>query len=305
MPAGIADLTEFAVLLQDGLDYVFNASLKAHPILWQSWLRQETAKEWTSTGVVHTGLGAMPRKDVGGPFVTDKPFISGTTTYTLVPYGLAFVITKEMLEWDQYGVFGQVTKWLAKSGADRKNIIGAFMLNEGFATTNQTIYNGEALFSATHALLRTGAGTASNKPAVASGLSYLAMQSALTNFSTQVDEDGLYTILMPTLLVCHPTNGWVADTLLNSNYRPDNANNAKNTLSGKLTADSRSPYLSSTTAWFVFADKSEVQACVDMGKDLQFQRDVVPSSWNVQFSMYMAARLVVQHWRGTYGDQGA
>ena len=118
-----ARLQEFADLLEVGLSKVFKDTLPTHELTYKAWLKERKAKEWIEDELMTTGFGAMPVKAVGGPFTLDKPFITDPKTYELVAYGLAFTIEYELMRWDRYKVFIGITKKLARSGADRKNLL--------------------------------------------------------------------------------------------------------------------------------------------------------------------------------------
>mgnify|MGYP001603303243 CR=1 FL=1 len=299
----VARMQEFSTLLFLGLSKVFKDDLPTHPELFRPWLRVESAKEFTEDGIVTTGFGPMPEKQIGGAFSVDKPKMGTAKEWTLKSYGLGFVAEYELIRWEKYGVFKGITKKLSRSGVDRKNVLAHAILNNSFVSTDAayTVHNGEALIATSHALLRGG--TTSNRPATATALSYVGLQEALTSFATAVNEDGLFIAIQAAQLVCHPAKEWEAQTLLGSEYRPDNANMNKNTLSGKLSIVS-SPYLTSQTAWWVLASKESREMSFDQGDDLEFRKDFDQSTWNNLFSMYMSARVAVLHWYGTYGTPG-
>jgi len=304
-----ARLQEFADLLEVGLSKVFKDTLPTHELTYKAWLKERKAKEWIEDELMTTGFGAMPVKAVGGPFTLDKPFITDPKTYELVAYGLAFTIEYELMRWDRYKVFIGITKKLARSGADRKNLLAYSILNNSFSTADPvyTTYSNEALISATHALQRGG--TAKNAPSSAVGLSYLGIQEALTDFMLAKNEDGLFVRLAASLLVCAPAKRWVAQTILKSEYRHDNANQEKNTLTGALEGPHSSPYLTNENYWWVLSSKDvlleQSGICLDIGDDLEFRRDYEHSTWNRSYSMYGSFRDRVFHWYGTWGTTGA
>jgi hypothetical protein len=197
-----------------------------------------------------------------------------------------------------------MTKKLTRSGVDRKNIIAYAIPNNAFSTadTVYTTYSGEALCSNAHALLRGGTGK--NAPTNPVALSYLGMQEAITDYMLLTNEDGLYAILSASLLMCHPSKEWEAQTLLRSEYRPDNANMNFNTLKQKGFNIHSAPYLTDPDAWFLMADKGKLEMSFDIGDDLQLRRDFQFSTWNNVFSVYGSYRVCVLHWYGIWGSEG-
>lgn len=307
--ASVARLQEYTALLEYGLSKVFKDNVPTHPLLYKEWLRERKAKEWIEDELLTTGFGAMPEKTVGGPFTLDKPFITSPKDHTMKAYGLAFTIEYELMRWDRYQVFVNVTKKLARSGVDRKNILAYSILNNSLSTSDSVYqtYASEVLCTTAHVLQRGG--TAKNAPSSAVGLSYLGMQEAITDFLVTPNEDGLFIQLVPKLLVCAPTKAWIGETILKSDYRHDTANMEKNTLSGRISGPHTAPYLTNDNYWWILADagtlQSEAGISLDIGDDLEFRRDYQISTWNRSYSMYGSFRVRIFHWYGTWGTTGA
>jgi hypothetical protein len=308
--ANPARLSAFAALLEYGLSKVFKDTLPTHPLLYKPWLKERKAKEWIEDELMTTGFGAMPEKTVGGVFSLDKPFITDPKDHTLKAYGLAFSIEYELMRWDRYQVFVNVTKKLTRSGVDRKNLLAFSILNNSMnsgAGAEYKTYASEILCTTAHALQRGG--TAKNAPSAAVGVSYLGMQEAITDFQLLPNEDGLFIRLSPKHVICAPAKVWVAETVLGSQYRHDNANQEKNTLKGQLEGPITAPYLTNENYWWVTAGPStlldEAGISLDIGDDLEFRRDYQISTWNRTYSMYGSFRPRVFHWYGTWGTTGA
>lgn len=304
----VTTMNTFSRLLEEGLSKVFQNDLPTHKKLYTPWLAEKTAKEFTEDELLTTGFGPMPEKPPGNPFVVDSPRISPVKEYDLVPYGLGFVAEYELIRWDKYGVFTGITKKLARSGADRKNLIAHAIPNNAFSTASSiyTVYNGEALCDTTHVLLRGGTGK--NAPTVSVGLSYLGIQEAVTDFALTVNEDGLYIVLHAKNLLVHPAKAWNAQVLLKTTKgKPGSADNDLNPITGEGLEAHDSPYLTSQTAWFVTAEKgtlSEHAMSFHIGDDLAFRQDYALSTWNRVYSMYASFRVAVFHWNGFWGSQG-
>jgi hypothetical protein len=300
----VARMQEFSALLELGLSKVFKDDLPTHPKLYTDWLTTKTANEFIEDQLVTTGFGPMPEKAIGGPTITDKPYISSPKDFEIVPYALGFVGEYELIRWDKYAVFTGITKKLTRSGVDRCNVLAYAIPNNSFSTTDPvyTTYAEEALCATSHALLRGGTGA--NRPSTDVDISYLGMQEAITDFALLTNEDGLYIKLTPRRVMCHPSKRWEAVTLLESDYRPDNANMAKNTLKSGGLGVHDSPYLSNTNYWWMMADKAKLEMSFDTGDSLTFRRDFQMSTWNNVFSMYASYRVAVLHWYGIWGTTG-
>jgi len=300
--SNVAQANEFSDLLELGLTDVFEDSLPTHPRLYKGWLDVQKAKEWIEDELVVTGFGPMPAKDVGGVILTDKPYISAPKDFTLTPFALGFVAEHELIRWEKYSVFGDMTKELTRSAVDRCNIVAHAIPNNGFSTANPvyTVYNGEPLFSNSHALL--GGGTTKNRPDSDIALSYLALQQARIDLSLLKNERGLYVRTTPSNLLVHPAKEWIAETLLQSTGRPGTADNDKNTLP-KLKVQA-SPYLLSEEPFFVFAERNQLRIKFKLGDEPTFRKDFDPSTWNSIFSVYQSIGVAVLHYQGTWGSLG-
>ena len=295
-------LSEWSDYVQIGLRQVFEDTLPQQPKLYGPWLKEVQAKDWIENKVVNTGLGAMPTKEIGGEFHTDKKINSTKVAFELAAYGLATVMEYELVQWDKYDVFTEMTKELAKAAIDRLNIIGYSVLNNGFGTTtNYTIYNGEAIFNTAH--VRLDGGAWKNRPTTDTSLSYLALQQAKIDLATLVNERGRYLRVTGKQLIVHPANRWVAETLIKSTLRPGTANNDANTIQGEFEIHD-SPFLTDEENFFVWGNKSDVQIELRLGKDggPVFRQYADPRSWNVIQQAYMSVGLAVLHSQGAWGS---
>lgn len=300
--ANVAQASEFSDLLEVGLSDVYEDSLPTHPKLYAKWLAVKKAKEFVEDELVVTGFGPMPAKDIGGVILTDKPYISSPKDFTLQPFALGFVAEYELIRWDKYDVFGDMTRELARSAVDRCNILAHSPFNFGFSTADPTytVYNGEPLFSNAHVLL--GGGTTKNRPDSDVALSYLALQQARVDLSLLKNERGLFVRTTPKNLLVHPAKEWIAETLIHSTKRPGTADNDKNTLpSFSINA---TPYLLSEEAFFLLAEKGQLRVRFRVGDEPMFRKDFDLSTWNSVFSSYQSIGIAVLHYQGTWGSTG-
>ncbi len=300
--------SEFAALLALGIQHVLKGEQKQHPVEWGDFLKQTAAVEFTEDGVLTSGFGAMPEKSVGGAFTIDSPILGTTKTVDMTFYGLGFVANYELYRWEKYGVFSQMAKKLSLSGIYTKNVVGYSFLNSAFVTTTAdlTTHQSEALCTTSHTLLR-GTTTGKNAPTTAVALSYLALQEAFNDFATLVNEDGLEILLKASWLIVHANNLWVAETLIHSDYRPDNENMAKNTVKGRLKIHD-TPFLTTAANFFLTSDKGGTwgdSVQFHMGDDLDIQKDVQPSTRNSIITCYGSWRMWVLDYLGIWGSAGS
>lgn len=300
-----AQLHEWTTFLEDGLTEVHKLELPMHEVTYTEWLEQRKQKEWVEDRAIVSGLGIMTERPPGDAFMADKPIPSDPKRFTMVPYGMAFVAVFELLEWERYSIFSEITKLMARSGVYTKNLIAWEILNQSFSTTDSryTIYNGEVLCHAAHVLLRTG--TNKNTPATPIALDWLGIQEGMIDFQLLKNEDNLFVQIKPKSILCHTNNQWVAETITKTPHRPDNANQAYNNLRGIPIISS--PFVANVNHWWLVSDKrtlAQHAMVASMGKDLMLRRDYQPSTWNSIFTQYMSMTVQVWHYLGLWGSTG-
>jgi hypothetical protein len=304
--ANAAQAEEFSDFLKSGLDDVFEDDLPTHDKLYRPWLQETSADEYKEDAIVVTGLGTMPEKLVGQSITVDKPYKSSTKVYTLRTWAIGYVAEYELTRWDLYGIFNEMESEMARSAVDRCNIQATAILNNAFSTANAvyTTYSGEALGSATHALL--GGGTTTNRSATDAALSYAALQEARSDFMTMKNERGIYIRLRPKNLVVHPDNEWWAQTLMKSSLRPETADNDANVIKGDWKVVGDNPYLTAADAWFMTCGKKQLARSMRfrIGDKPKTRHDFDHSTWNSVRSCYQSNRVEVIHYQGLWTSQG-
>lgn len=298
--ANAHQLSEWTDYVQIGLRQVYEDSIPQIPKHYAGWLKEVKAKDWTENKIVNTGLGAMPAKTLGGDFSTDKKITATKTSYTLAAYGLAVVLEYELVEWDKYDIFTDMTKELAKAAVDRLNIIAFSILNNSSGTTtNYTIYNGEAICKNSH--VRLDGGSWKNRPDTDISLSYLALQQAKIDLGTLQNERGRYIPVQPKTLICSEANRWIAETIIKTDRKPGTADNDINTISSWGMSIVTSPFLTSDEPFWVQGPKDNVQIEMRIGSDPKYRQDYDRRNWNQICSSYMSVGIAVLHSQGLWG----
>lgn len=302
MPAGgtSMDFAQYAEAFSLGLTDVFKDELKVHPRSYTRFLQEETAEHFYDTDWSVSGLGAMPQKNVGASFSTDAIIKSATKQYGMTPYGMACIVEYEAMRWDLYGVFKGLPEEMARSMADRYNIVGHSILNNSFSAPSSTyqIYSGENMISTSHT--RLDGGSWSNQSSSNTGLSYLGIQEGITSFDNLVNQRGRYIMWQAKTVICNVAQRWIAETILGSQYNPDNANMQKNTLSGLDVY--ASPYITSTTAWWLSGAPKQTKIKMRLGDKPTPDKDIDIRNKALVFTVYASFDLGVFDSRGLYGS---
>ena len=249
------------------------------------------------------GLTVMQRRGEGEPAAFDN-FVQGNDK-TIYPedFALAMAITEDMWDDDKTGHIKKAFQELGKASAYTRELLFWDLLNSGFVTTNRVGIDGLALFGA-HTYVGK-AGTYSNYAASGSSLTMTTLQAAMDNFEKLQNERGVPMVMKPRILVVPPELRWKAEELLKSEYNPEDANQKVNTVGNKGLQYMVGHHLSSTTAWFLLADKSDHDLRYIVRKPLSLKSYDDPDTGNAKFIASMRAVANFVHWRGAYGNAGA
>ena len=200
------------------------------------------------------GFNAAPELPDGMPVTYDSGGVLFNARYVYKVYGLAFALTKVLVEDGDHISIGQIyAKHLAQSLIETKETLCANILNRSFNGT-YTGGDGVSLVNTAHPIAN---GTFSNQLTTAAALSQTSLEQMLIQIRQAVDNNGKKIRLNPEKIVVSPANMFQAEVLLKSVLRTGAANNDINPvksmglLGGGAAVMSR---LTSTTAWWVSTD---------------------------------------------------
>lgn len=200
------------------------------------------------------GFNAAPELPDGMPVTYDSGGVLFNARYVYKVYGLAFALTKVLVEDGDHISIGQIyAKHLAQSLIETKETLCANILNRAF-NGSYTGGDGVSLVNTAHPIAN---GTFSNQLTTAAALSQTSLEQMLIQIRQAVDNNGKKIRLNPEKIVVSPANMFQAEVLLKSVLRTGAANNDINPvksmglLGGGAAVMSR---LTSTTAWWVTTD---------------------------------------------------
>jgi hypothetical protein len=201
------------------------------------------------------GMGMAPILPEGQAVSYDRGGTHYIKRYQYDVVGLAFAITRILQEdGDDIKVGTLFSKHLAQSMMETKETRCANHLNRAF-NTSYLGGDGKALLVSDHPMI---GGSYSNILATAAALSQTSLEQLLINIRGATDARGKKMKLVGQQLIVPPALEFTADMILNSELTPHSANNAKNTVKGKLKKGVKViSRLTSTTAWFVQTNAPE------------------------------------------------
>jgi hypothetical protein len=203
------------------------------------------------------GFGAAPQLPEGTPVTYQEGGVLFLKRYVYKVYGLAFALTKVLVEDGDHIRLGQVyARHLAQSLVETKELKAANVLNTAFNSAYPG-GDGVSLISTSHPIVN---GTQSNQLATAAVLSQTSLEQMLIQVRQSADNNGKRIRLVPRQLVVAPGNIFQAEVLLKSVLRTGNANNDINPVKSIGLLDEGAAVLSrltSPTAWWVQTDAPE------------------------------------------------
>lgn len=250
--------TDFRSVVEPILSEVFDGVYDQRSDEWNKVFREQTGipRNYHEEPVLY-GFGAAPELPDGSAVTYQQGGVLFLQRYLYKVYGLAFALTKVLVEDGDHIRLGQVyAKHLAQSLVETKETLSANVLNRGF---NSSYIGGDGvqLSSTSHPI---AIGTFSNLLATSANLSQTSLEQMLIQIRQAVDNNGKKIRLTPKQLVVAPGNVFQGEVLLKSVLRAGTANNDINPvksiglLSEGCAVLSR---LTSATAWWVQTDAPE------------------------------------------------
>jgi hypothetical protein len=252
--------------------------------------------------VVLYGMGAAPILPDGQAITYDEGGQLYVKRYTYDVYGLAFALTKVLVEdGDHIRVGTTMSKHLAQAMDETLETVTANHLNRAF-TSGYNGGDGVPLVSASHPVI---GGTQSNV-LTAAALSQTSLEQALIQVRQAQDSRGKRIRLTPKQLVVHPANMLQAEVLLKSVLRTGTTNNDINPVKTTTSLSDAvvMSRLTSPTAWFMQTDARDGLKVLWRRK-LQKAMEGDFETDSVRYKSTMRFGSGWTDWRNMFGNAGA
>lgn len=168
------------------------------------------------------GFGAAPELPDGSAVDYDTGGVLFNARYIYKVYGLAFAMTKVLVEDGDHIRLGRIfSEHLAQSMIETKETLAANILNRSF---NASFAGGDgvSLVNASHPI---SGSTFSNRLTTSANLSQSSLEQLLIQIRRAVDNNGKKIRLNPNKLVVSPANMFQAEVITNSILRAGTGNN--------------------------------------------------------------------------------
>ena len=249
---------QFTPLLEPILDEISNdkSYRRKERVAMRFYDKIKTSRKARETRFEWAGLGDFAEKPEGQTILEDDPLAGSTQVLTHIRRALAYSVTQEMFDHDQFDEIKSLEQDLQLSGDDDLEVRGHLILNSGFGTTNDgsflaTGYDSLALFSTAHTRIDGGA-TQRNRPSTDASLSWTSLADGRQQFQLWRDNRGKRIISIPQLLIVNPQDELTAMELMKSPGKPGTNNNEINAIVGDFDI-LVTPFLTDTNAWYLKA----------------------------------------------------
>lgn len=242
--------------LLPGLNALFGLEYKRYGEEYKELYETESSDRSFEEETKLSGFGTAPVKSEGAGITYDTAQEAFTARYTHETVALGFSITEEAIEDNLYdSLSGRYTKALARAMSYTKQVKGASVCNNAFASSGYTGGDGVTLCSTAHPLVNGG--TNSNRPASGVDLNETAVEAAVIQIAAWTDERGLLIAAKARKLCIPPSLMFVAKRLFGSELRPGGADNDINAIKSMNVipqGTSVNHFLTDTNAWFILTD---------------------------------------------------
>ncbi len=302
--SGIINSSSFAKALWPGVNAWYGKAYGEYPVEYTKLFDtfKSTRQFEEDVGVSSFGLAIAKPEGAAISYDTERQaFIS---RYNHVVYALGFVITREIMEDDQYDVVGQrKAQGLAFSMRQTKEIIAANVYNRA-ETAGYVGGDGVTLLSTSHP--NFAGGTWSNRLTTAADLSEAALEQAMIDIAGFTNDRGLLISVRPKSLIIARQNIFEAKRLVAPDGRPGTDTNDINALKalGMVPEVVVNHYLTDPDAWFIRTDVPHGMKHFERRADA-FEMDNDFDTENAKFKATARYSFGWTDPRGVYGSMGA
>jgi hypothetical protein len=296
--------SSFAKALWPGVNAWYGKSYAEYEVEFDKLFDKYTSNKQYEEDVGISSFGLAILKPEASPITYDSERQAFTTRYIHNVFALGFIITREIMEDDQYDVVGQKkAQGLAFSIRQTKEVIAANVYNRAF-NSSYTFGDGVSMVNASHP--NFAGGTWSNQISTASDLSEAALEQACIDISLFTNDRGLRIAVKPEMLILPPTLDFEAARILKSQGRVATDNNDTNALRemGKFSKGYViNHYLTDPAAWFIRTNVKDGLKYFERRPD-QFEMDNEFDTENAKFKATSRFSFGITDNRAIYGSPG-
>lgn len=296
----------FAKALWPGVNAWYGKAYDQYPVEYTALFDKYTSDRQFEEDVGISSFGLLSIKTEGGPITYDSERQTFTTRYTHVTYASGFVITREIMDDDQYDIVGKnKAEGLAFAARQTKEVVAANIYNKAFTGTgNPTYGDGKVLIASDHP--NFSGGTQANLIGTAADLSEASLEQACIDIAGFTNDRGLLVAVRPESLIIPRQLIFEAKRILGSDDRPGTPNNDLNALKtmGSVPKVVTNHFLTDTDAWFIRTSAPNGMKYFERRADA-FAMDNDFDTENAKFKVTGRYSFGNTDWRAIYGSPGA
>lgn len=296
--------SSFAKALWPGVNAWYGKEYNEFDVEYTKLFDKFTSSRAYEEDVGLSSFGLALQKPEGSAISYDTERQGFTTRYTHIVYALGFIITREIMDDDQYDVVGQKkAQGLAFSMRQTKEVVAANIYNRAF-NTSYTYGDGKALLVNDHPNI--AGGTWSNILSTAADLSEAALEQAVIDINAFTNDRGLRIAVKPQTLILPYQLVFEAQRILKSAGRVGTTDNDLNALNnmGMFKDVVVNHYLTDTDAWFIRTNVKDGMKHFERRAD-EFDMDNDWDTENAKFKATARYSFGATDQRGLYGTPGA
>ena len=293
----------FAKALWPGVNAWYGKSYNDFKVEYTSLFDTHKSRKAWEEDVSVSSFGLATQMGEGGTVQYDSEQQGFMTRYTHVEYGLGFMITKNMVEDDQYDIVGsRKASGLGRSMRQTKETVLANVYNRAF---NSDYDGGDGTHLINSAHVNVAGGTWSNIISTAADISEASLEQACIDISKWTDDRGLKIALKPQRIIVPTDLDFEVNKIMKTEYEVGTANNTVNIVRSRFPAGVFvSHYLTDVDAWFIKTDAPHGMKHFERRAD-SFDMDNDFDTSNAKFKATARYSAGWSDPRGLYGSAGA
>ena len=300
----VINSSSFAKALWPGVNAWYGKAYNEYQVEYTKLFDKFTSSRQFEEDVGVSSFGLAVVKPEGAPISYDSERQAFITRYNHVVYALGFVITREIVDDDQYDVVGQrKAQGLAFSMRQTKEIVAANVYNRAF-NSSYVGGDGKELCATDHP--NFAGGTWANELSTAADLSEAALEQAHIDIGGFTNDRGLLIAVRPKSLIIPRQLMFEAKRILAPDGRPGTDTNDVNAMKAMGLAPEIivNHYLTNSDDWFLRTDVPHGMKYWERNAD-SFDMDNDFDTENAKFKARARYSFGWTDPRGIFGSPGA
>lgn len=300
---GFVHTTGFAPeLLYPGLAAIWGQNYENYPKMYPKFMEMKTSDKRFEKEQGMSGFQLATVKDEGDSVDFARLVQGFQKEYNHTTYGLGAIITREMVEDDQYNIISKIPQLLAEAMGRTEETQATAVLNNGFDTA-VTGADGQPLFSLVHPNSGDSGGTQRNTPLTNADLTQTSLESAIIDIMDFRDENNQRMNFAAKALIVSRSDYFNATKILQTKYKVGAADNDINVISNLNLDLVVTNYLTDQDAWFVKTNAMNGLTFYTR-RSAGIERDNDISTQNLAIVTSMRFDTGFTDWRGAWGSPG-